>query len=111
MWNDGENKERYNRLSVPENWNIARLTYVFYKEQSKTILKSEYALMKELAPKCDPNGVYSVKRVCMELGVCHKTFMRYRVKGLIQPLNPGNSRRPVFSGQAIIECWNKLIKI
>ena len=67
--------------------------------------------MRELVPNCDPDGVYSVKRTCMELGVCHKTFMRYRAKGLIEPLNPGNRRRPVFSGRAIIECWNKLTKI
>ena len=68
-------------------------------------------VMRELKPKCDPDGVYSVKRACVELGVCHKTFMRYRAKGLIAPLNPDNRRRPVFSGASIIECWNKLTKI
>ena len=72
---------------------------------------TEYVLMKELEPKCDPEGVYSVKRACMELGVCHKTFLKYRNNGLIEPLNPGNSRRPVFSGKSIIECWKKLTTI
>lgn len=28
--------------------------------------------MKELKPTCDPEGVYSVKRTCAELGVSHK---------------------------------------
>ncbi len=111
MLRDGENKERYSRISVPENWNTARQTFAFYKEQSKTILKTEYVLMRELEPKCDPEGVYSVKRTCVELGICHKTFLKYRAKGLIKPLNPGNSRRPVFSGKSIIECWKKLTTI
>ena len=28
--------------------------------------------MKELKPTCAPNGVYSVKRTCAELGISHK---------------------------------------
>ncbi len=67
--------------------------------------------MREFEPTCHPDGVYSVKRACMELGVCHKTFLKYRTQGLIEPLNPGNSRRPVFSGRSIIECWKKLTTI
>ncbi len=64
--------------------------------------------MNELRPRCDPDGVYSVKRACAELGICHKTFVKYRLKGLIGPLNPENKNRPKFSGQAIIDCWNLL---
>lgn len=67
--------------------------------------------MRELVPKCNPDGVYSVKRACAELGVSHKTFLKYRAMGLITPLNPGNLHRPVFSGRAIIDCWNKLTMI
>ena len=64
--------------------------------------------MRELEPKCDPEGVYSVKRTCVELGVCHNINQKYKPKGLIKPLNPSNMRRPVFSGRSIIECWKKL---
>ncbi len=67
--------------------------------------------MTELRPKCNPDGVYSVKRACAELGICHKTFIKYRLMGLIVPLNPGNTRRPKFSGQAIIDCWTRLTTI
>lgn len=31
--------------------------------------------------------------------------------GLIAPLNPGNTHRPKFSGQAIIDCWTRLTTI
>lgn len=111
MWSGGENRARFNRISVPGNWNTVQLTFAFYKGQSKTILMTEYVLMKELEPNCAPEGVYSVKRTCLELGICHKTFLKYRAKGFIKPLNPGNSRRPVFSGKSIIECWKKLTTI
>lgn len=67
--------------------------------------------MKELPPTCEPDGVYSVKRACAELGVCHKTFTKYRMRGLIAPLNPGNLSRPKYSGRAIIDCWNRLTKL
>jgi DNA-binding cell septation regulator SpoVG len=30
--------------------------------------------MKEIRPACDPNGVYSVKRTCAELGISNKTL-------------------------------------
>ena len=108
MLRDGENKERFSRISVRESSSIVLLTSGYYKEQSKTIFKTYDRLMRELEPKCDPEGVYSVKRTCVELGICHKTFLKYRAKGLIKPLNPGNMRRPVFSGRSIIECWKKL---
>ena len=46
-----------------------------------------------MKPTCDPNGVYSVK---------------YRERGYIKPLNPGNVYRPKYSGQSIIDCWHVL---
>lgn len=52
--------------------------------------------MRELVPTCDPEGVYSVKRTCAELGVSYK------------PLNPDNASRPKYSGQSIIDCWKLL---
>ncbi len=64
--------------------------------------------MKELKPTCDPDGVYSVKRTCAELGVSHKSLRKYRDSGYIRPLNPQNLSRPKYSGQSIIECWNLL---
>ncbi len=67
--------------------------------------------MTELQPKCNPEGIYSVKRACVELGVCHRTFMKYRVKGLIEPINPENVVRPKFTGQSIIDCWKRLAKL
>ena len=53
--------------------------------------------MKELKPTCDPDGVYSVKRTCAELGVSHKTLRKYRDNGYIRPLNPQNLSRPEYS--------------
>lgn len=64
--------------------------------------------MKEIKPTCDPGGVYSVKRTCAELGISHKTLRKYRSCGYIRPLNPNNTSRPKYSGQAIIDCWNIL---
>ena len=37
--------------------------------------------MIEIRPKCDPDGVFSVKRTCAELGVCHKTLRKLRRMG------------------------------
>lgn len=51
--------------------------------------------MREMKPTCDPNGVYSVKRVCAELGISYKTLRKYRESGYIKPLNPGNVYRPL----------------
>lgn len=67
--------------------------------------------MKETKPTCNPEGVYSVKRACAELGVSHKTFSKYRQCGYIKPLNPNNTYRPKYSGQSIIDCWNILCTI
>lgn len=67
--------------------------------------------MKELKPVCDPNGVYSVKRTCAELGISHKTLRKYRENGYIEPVNPDNVRRPKYSGKSIIDCWEKLIRL
>ena len=64
--------------------------------------------MREMKPTCDPNGVYSVKRVCAELGISYKTLRKYRESGYIKPLNPGNVYRPKYSGQSIIDCWHVL---
>ena len=59
--------------------------------------------MRELVPTCDPEGVYSVKRTCAELGVSYKTLKKYKESGYIKPLN-----RPKYSGQSIIDCWKLL---
>ena len=67
--------------------------------------------MRELQPECDPNGVYSVKRACAALGVSNKTFTKWRRKGIILPLNPGNARRPLFSGKSLIDCWYSMAKL
>lgn len=64
--------------------------------------------MKELKPTCNPEGVYSVKRACAELGVSHKTLRKYKDCGYIKPLNPDNVHRPKYSGRSIIDCWNIL---
>lgn len=64
--------------------------------------------MIESKPIVDPLGVYSVKRVCAELGVCYKTLRKYRMNGYIQPINPITSRRLKYSGQSILDCWLKL---
>lgn len=64
--------------------------------------------MKELMPTCAPDGVYSVKRTCAELGISHKTLRKYRENGYIKPINPENLSRPKYSGQAIIDCWKKV---
>ena len=37
--------------------------------------------MRELVPTCDPEGVYSVKRTCAELGVSYKTLRKYKSSG------------------------------
>ena len=68
-------------------------------------------LRKELKPTCDPNGVYSVKRTCAELGISHKTLRKYRERGYIRPINPDNVCRPKYLGQSIIDCWNILIAL
>lgn len=67
--------------------------------------------MIEDKPTCSPNGVYSVKRTCAELGVSYKTLRKYRESGYIKPLNPTNFLRPKFSGEAIIRCWKILTKL
>ena len=63
--------------------------------------------MTETIPKCDPMGVYCVKRTCAALEVCKKTLQKYRRRGFITPLNE-NKYRFLYSGQYIIDCWNKL---
>lgn len=64
--------------------------------------------MKENKPQCSPEGVYSVKRTCLELGICRNTLLKYRAYGYIKPLNPDNHIRPKYSGKSIIDCWNLL---
>ena len=68
-------------------------------------------IMRELKPTCNPNGVYSVKRTCAELGISHKTLRKYRENGYIEPVNPNNIHRPKYSGKSIIDCWEKLIRL
>jgi hypothetical protein len=71
-------------------------------------IHNDFIIMKEIRPACDPNGVYSVKRTCAELGISNKTLRKYRENGYIKQLNPGNVSRPKYSGQSIIDCWNLL---
>lgn len=72
---------------------------------------NEILIMTELPPKCNPDGIYSVKRACAELGVSHKTFLKYRAIGLILPVNPNNAKRPKYTGRSIIDCWHKITEI
>ena len=71
-------------------------------------IHNDFIIMKEIRPAWDPNGVYSVKRTCAELGISNKTLWKYRENGYIKQLNPGNVSRPKYSGQSIIDCWNLL---
>ena len=48
-------------------------------------IHNDFIIMKEIRPACDPNGVYSVKRTCAELGISNKTLKKYRENGYIQP--------------------------
>lgn len=67
--------------------------------------------MIETRPTCDPEGVFSVKRTCAELGVCHKTLRKLRSLGLIEPVNPDNRARLKYTGRAIIDCWDKASRL
>ncbi|MCH5239415.1 MAG: DNA-binding protein [Muribaculaceae bacterium] len=67
--------------------------------------------MKEIKPSCHPEGVYSGKRACYELGICYKTLTKYKNMGLIKAINPGNRYRLKYSGQAIIDCWLSFSKL
>lgn len=71
----------------------------------------EFIANEGIKPTCDPNGVYSVKRTCAELGISHKTLRKYRERGYIRPINPDNVCRPKYLGQSIIDCWNILIAL
>lgn len=63
--------------------------------------------MNETRPTCDPDGVFSVKRTCAELGICRKTLRKFRRMGFIAPCND-NPNRAKYTGQAIIDCWEKV---
>lgn len=67
--------------------------------------------MKEFQPQCKPEGIYSAKRACYELGICYKTLKKYKDLGIIKALNPGNKYRLKYSGQAIIDCWHSFAKL
>lgn len=67
--------------------------------------------MKEIKPQCTPDGIYSAKRACYELGICYKTLQKYKKMGLIKALNPENRYRLKYSGQAIIDCWLSFSKL
>lgn len=73
-------------------------------------LRTTATAMIESRPKCDPDGVFSVKRTCAELGVCHKTLRKLRRQGLIVPCN-GNPHRLKYTGQSIIDCWDKASRL
>lgn len=66
--------------------------------------------MTEFRPMCDPKGVFSVKLTCAELGICHKTLRKLRRSGLISPCN-NNPRRLKYTGQSILDCWDKATKL
>ena len=63
--------------------------------------------MTETRPTPNPDGRYSVKSTCYLLGVCHKKLQQLRRAGLITPINLDNVARPKYSGQSIIDCWDK----
>ena len=67
--------------------------------------------MTELQPKCNPEGIYCVKRACAELGVSFKTFRRYREMGLIAPVNPQNRVLGAahFAVYKVLEVADKLL--
>ena len=67
--------------------------------------------MKELRPTCNPNGIYSVKQTCAELGISNKTLYKYKECGYIRPINPTNVCRPKYTGQSIIDCWDFVSKL
>lgn len=67
--------------------------------------------MKEIKPDCAPEGIYSAKRTCVELGITYKTLRKYRQKGYITPMNPDNPYRPKYSGRSITDCWNSLRRL
>ena len=67
--------------------------------------------MRELPPTCNPDAVFCVKRACAELEISRKTLRKYRSLGLITPMNPENKRRPKYSGQSLIDCWNLIVKL
>ena len=66
--------------------------------------------MVEFVPKINPEGIYSAKRACVELGVTYYTLRSFRKKGFIEPINPKNRFRSRYTGQAIINCWYEAIK-
>ncbi|MBD5246593.1 MAG: DNA-binding protein [Barnesiella sp.] len=66
--------------------------------------------MIETCPNCDPDGVFSVKRTCAELGICNKTLRKLRRLGLIAPCN-NNPHRLKYTGQSIIDCWKKASRL
>lgn len=63
--------------------------------------------MTETKPMCDPEGVYCVKRACAVLDVSKRTLQKYRQRGYISPIN-ANKARYKYTGQSIIDCWDKV---
>lgn len=45
-------------------------------------IHNDFIIMKEIRPACDPNGVYSVKRTCAELGISNKTLKNTEKTGI-----------------------------
>lgn len=64
--------------------------------------------IKNIRPALNPKELFNVKAVQAALGVSAKTLRKYREQGLIFPINPG-SERPRFSGESIMQCWDKAI--
>lgn len=110
MLNDGANKGLSAASNARAKLNTARLICVCCNADNKTISlnpPNNHFAMTETIPKCDPEGVYCVKRACAALDVCKKTLQKYLRLGLIVPTND-NPHRFLYSGQSIIDCWLKL---
>lgn len=54
--------------------------------------------------------IFDVKRAAKILGVCTKTIRKYRELGLISPVNP-HSLRPKYSGQSLMQCWDRAVQL
>lgn len=66
--------------------------------------------MRETRPTCDPAAVFCVKRTAAELEISVRCLCNYRHKGLITPIDPKNIRRLLYTGQSVIDCWDKYTK-
>ena len=65
--------------------------------------------MTELQPKCNPEGIYCVKRACAELGCHSRPSPLSRDGSDCSWVNPENRYRPKFSGNPLSTVGNDLL--